>query len=571
MAVGGASSGKGGAIRAGRAVVEAFLDDAGFKAQLNNMKRRVMGFGKSLMAGGGMLVGLGASVLGPMGAAFKSAVSHFDKFGKAADKTGATTESLSNLAYAARQTDASLEDVVNSTKFLQKTMLAAAAGSEEAQEALAAIGLTAEDLKGKDLFDQFKMIANGLKGVDAESRRPILEKIMGRGAGSLLSMLKDGASGLDKFRERNRALRGEVSGDTADKADRIGDAFSDMWEAIENSMMSVGTAFFGSVDNIEQFANTIIEVTGAVTDFIRNNRELVMGIAAGAAVVAALGVAFIAIGGTIAATAFAIGGFVSAISAIGAALPVIIAVGAIIGAISFQAMMEGTDSVTKGFEQLWAVIKATFSGVGSILGKAGKGIADALALGDLKGAWEVVTLAMEAIWKRMIANVNVMFQMFLAKIKSGFAVIKADLAKMAPMADSAEIDRRLERELRRIEHDRRSSVRDMDLAARMAEGRLGGRVAELAELRREKEVMEGFRESFGRGDFAATKAAAGFRDSAKTSVASAQQFGAGSLQQALGLGPGVRESDETKELKKHTEELKEIRKGVGALALEWGT
>jgi hypothetical protein len=159
VATGGASSGKGGGIRAGRAFVETALDMAGLKGGLAQAKRMVLGFGKGLAVGGGALLGLGGSILAPVLLSFREVVDHFDKIQKAADRLSAPTEVVSGLGYAAEQSGSNLEQLEGAARKMQKTISDAAHEGGEAAETFRILGLDATKLAGMSLDDQFAAVA----------------------------------------------------------------------------------------------------------------------------------------------------------------------------------------------------------------------------------------------------------------------------------------------------------------------------------------------------------------------------------------------------------------------------
>lgn len=249
---GGGGGGRSGAVRAGQAFVELGTRDSGLTAGLERAKSLVLGFGKLMVAGIG--VGLGA-----LAASFKSVVEHFDQLNKAADRTGATTEALSALEYAAKQSDATLEDVASGAKFLQKTLSEAAGGSKEAQQALDKLGLTADDLKGKSLDEQFAMIADGLAAIeDPADRTAAALQVLGRGGLALVPMLKEGSQGLRELKKEAEDVGAIVSGDQARAATRVADSLDRAWTALVNTFRMAGAALLPFVDDIEALANGLV-------------------------------------------------------------------------------------------------------------------------------------------------------------------------------------------------------------------------------------------------------------------------------------------------------------------------
>lgn len=250
MAVGsgGGSGGRAGAIKAGEAFVQLGTRDSGLTKGLERAKAAVLAFGAAGVAG-----------IALVAASFSDVLKHFDELNKAADRTGATTEALSALEYAAKQSDATLEDVANGAKFLQRTLSEAAGGSKEAQQALDKLGLTADELKGKSLDEQFAMLADGIEAIeDPADRTAAALAVLGRGGLALIPMLKDGSRGLRELTKEAEDVGAVVGGDQAKAATRIADSLDRAWTALVNTFRMVGAALLPLVDDIEAVANGLV-------------------------------------------------------------------------------------------------------------------------------------------------------------------------------------------------------------------------------------------------------------------------------------------------------------------------
>ena len=203
MAVGGSSGGDSKGIKAGRAYVEVGVDASDLVVGLAKAKRMLLSFGKGLAVGGGALLGIGSSITAPILESFREVVKAFSELHDASDRTGVGTEALSDLAYAAKLSDASLADVVKGFKGLNNVMADAEGGSASAQAALAKLGLTFKDLKGKEGGEQFARLSEGLERLDDAAQGPAFENIFGgRAAMKLLPMLKN-SNELRKMLEEN--------------------------------------------------------------------------------------------------------------------------------------------------------------------------------------------------------------------------------------------------------------------------------------------------------------------------------------------------------------------------------
>jgi TP901 family phage tail tape measure protein len=133
--------------------------------------------------------------------------------------------------------------------------------------------------------------AFGLLGITGASA-------VGKAAGSVRELQKDmeAANGV-----------AEKTATTMDAG--LGGSLRKLASAIEGSMIAVGESLAGTFGDL---ASRITEATGTVTEWIEQNRETVVGIVKGIAVVGGLGLGLVALGTSFQIAAFAMSGFTTA-------------------------------------------------------------------------------------------------------------------------------------------------------------------------------------------------------------------------------------------------------------------
>src|SRR5262245_13239823 len=129
-----------GAIRAGRAFVEAFLDASQLERQLKTV-------GKNIAKIGASLAGVGTAIAAPLVAATKHFLEAGDALSKMSDRTGLTVEALSQLNYAAGQSGTSSEALETGLKKMSNLLFDASNGSKAANETLSRLGLSVDKLR----------------------------------------------------------------------------------------------------------------------------------------------------------------------------------------------------------------------------------------------------------------------------------------------------------------------------------------------------------------------------------------------------------------------------------------
>ena len=148
----------------------------------------------------------GVAVGGALVAAVKGAIDYGDEIGKAADKAGIAAGAMSELAYAAKQSDIDIGSLSTALKAMQ---VALAGGGQ----AFKAVGVDVEKLRAMQPDQQFEIIAEAISRIkDPAQRAQAAVQGFGRAGADLLPLLTQGAAGV-------RALR--------DEAKQIGAALSD--------------------------------------------------------------------------------------------------------------------------------------------------------------------------------------------------------------------------------------------------------------------------------------------------------------------------------------------------------
>jgi hypothetical protein len=196
---------------------------------------------------------------------------------------------VQELQHAAELTGSSIEGIETGTKKMTRFLADIGEGSKPAIKTLETIGLKADDLKGKNLDEQFIAIAEAI----AKVKDPILKgdaamTIFGKTGTALLPMLADGAEGFAKYRKEAHDLGLVMSEEDVKAAADLQDKFDnleakmgalqrvagtvllpvmstfadvlldDVFPAIEKVANMLGTAW----ENASKFGSALADVTG---------------------------------------------------------------------------------------------------------------------------------------------------------------------------------------------------------------------------------------------------------------------------------------------------------------------
>lgn len=233
------------AIEAARAFVRIFADDSQLKKTLLGLRSTVgaamSGIGKVGMAVGGAAI---ASGVGLVASGFTAAAASVWRFVDAgaglqdvADRTGASTEALSQLRYAAEQSGSNLEAVEKGMRKLGDVTTQASNGSKSAAAALESVGLSASQLMSMSVEDRFLAVAEGISKIeDPAAQASIAMDLLGKSGADLVPMMADGAKGIADLMAEADKLGMTITGPQAKAAA----AFDDSWQRLLATLRNAG-------------------------------------------------------------------------------------------------------------------------------------------------------------------------------------------------------------------------------------------------------------------------------------------------------------------------------------------
>ena len=282
-------------VRAGRAFVELFADDTKLAQGLRRAEMRVKKFGQSLQSIGKSMMGIGALITGPLLGAAKMFSTMGDSLAKMSKRTGFSVESLSQLGYAAEISGASIENLETGIRRMQRSISDAGRGLSTATDALAALGVSVEELAGLTPEEQFNRIADGLAGIaDPTKKAAVAMELFGRAGTMLLPMMAKGAAGIAALKAEADAMGLTISTKDAKAAEVFTDKMAVMWKTLKVGAFTIGAAL---VPALTDAANWLIKAGRATADWIKAHEAVVAtALKVGAALVG-IGAAVWVIGG----------------------------------------------------------------------------------------------------------------------------------------------------------------------------------------------------------------------------------------------------------------------------------
>lgn len=392
------------AIRAGGAFVELFADNSKLVRGLRKAEKHLKDFGGKVKAIGAGTFAAGSAAATALAGSGKVFSEMGDSVAHAAKRTGMTAEAFSGLAYAANLADIETETMEKGVRKMQRTLVAAAGGSKSAEEALAAVGLSATDLLKLTPEQQFSAIADGLNRIKNPAQRASAAMdIFGRGGAAMLPLLQEGSGGIKALTDEAARLGLVISSKDANAGELLDEMFTRMWKTIKQVSFNLGAAMAPTLMDV---AKWVIRTAVATSQWIKENKDLVVAAFKVAVAVAAVGAVLIGVGYAISFVGGVLGALATVctvVSAIWSGLVsvfgllanpitwIVIGIAAAAAAMLYFSGVGGVivDWLGECFATLKADAQSTFGG-----------IADALAAGDIALAAKILWLALKMEWVR---------------------------------------------------------------------------------------------------------------------------------------------------------------------------
>jgi len=177
----------------------------------------------------------------------KSTANAGDQIQKMAQRTGMSTESLSEYKHAAELSGTSIESLEKAVKRMQSTVYDAEQGLASSSRAIEELGLSVNDLAGLNPEQQFEKITMALAEVeDASKKSALAQDLFGKSGTDLLPMLNSGAEGLKQMREEAHELgivfdqeAADASAQFNDDLDRLKKSFTGIFQELGKKLIPI--------------------------------------------------------------------------------------------------------------------------------------------------------------------------------------------------------------------------------------------------------------------------------------------------------------------------------------------
>lgn len=189
-----------------------------------------------------------------------------DEIDKTSKKLGVSAETYQRWAYIFEMETDNASNYASAMKSVQSLLGQVAKESPKAERALALIGLTMDDLKGKGAQEALQTIMRALSGIsDEEARLTAANVLLGESGANVaqIAMLTgDELAELNKNFEQN----GYLSDEQVAKAAEVADAFTEVKQTYKAVVAEIGAALAPALKSIAQIAKSLAPIVTALAN-----------------------------------------------------------------------------------------------------------------------------------------------------------------------------------------------------------------------------------------------------------------------------------------------------------------
>jgi hypothetical protein len=327
-------------------------------------------------------------------------------------RTGATVEDLSSLAYAAEVTGSSVQGLEMAFKKMEEAISKAVHGDEEAQMMFARLGLSASGLQRLNPAEAFRKIGAGIGGMKSQYDKAAEAKaLLGKQGLGELPMLMD----LAKLEQRARDLGFVMSTESAHAAHEFHVELLTLWMGVKKVTSAIGGAL---APILQGFATLLVNGTAAVIRVGISLVGLSMGVHAVSVAVGILNGFLAVLNLLIAPEGLLVVGIATA------------AVAALAGGAVFLYYSGALRELGGVFRQTGSIIVSTWRGMQDALEGGNLGLMGQILWVGIKDAFIQGIIETEGLWGRWLANLQTIWGGVFSYLHESIGGIFGDLIKL---------------------------------------------------------------------------------------------------------------------------------------------
>jgi TP901 family phage tail tape measure protein len=212
---------------------------------------------------GTIMTVVGGAITASLGLIIKKTVDAGDAYNDMSLRTGVAVETLSALAYAAKQSGTDIEGLELGIKFLTKGMDDASKGTGTAKDAFTELGISVKDSEGKlrPTIDVLKEAATKIAAIENPAKQSALamELFGARSGTQLVPLLKLGGAGIDELMKKAEELGIVISTKDAQAADAFKDSMNTLKEVLGSAGRDIANILIPPLKDLVEKATDIVK------------------------------------------------------------------------------------------------------------------------------------------------------------------------------------------------------------------------------------------------------------------------------------------------------------------------
>ena len=421
-------AGQGGAIKAGRAFVELFVDDNKIYRGLDNVAGKFKGWGGQMWSLGATLGAGGGGILAPLVAGLTEVTQRAAGLKLLADNLGETVAATSTLAGGFERVGVSADSFGGILEGLRTRVAEAADANGYLLENLRSLGPAAR-LAGLPTRELLNQLADSIQRIPNAVNQ--LRAAKGLGLEGILPQLRKGREGIDELFAGGGP--GAVTEEEGRQALELTRATTAAWKDFKDTVRQVFMALLPTASELSNLSVKFKAGLGEVREWIKANKGAVVAVAAVGVGLVAAGALVVGLGTTV----FAVGAGISlTLAAIKLSLGLLFSpIGLIVA--GFAALVAYTDvgqrsiaSLKDGLAGLAQSARETFGAISQAAGAGDWALAWQIGLAAIKAAWAEFALAFQLSWNRVKSFFVDTWRDVVAGLKLMFIDFGSFIAKM---------------------------------------------------------------------------------------------------------------------------------------------
>lgn len=268
---------RGNSIRAGGAFVDITARvSRQFHGAMATVRRTIGRVSASLNQTANRIGAIAGAALAPITLLTKQFAKLGDEIGKAAKRTGLTTEALSRLKFAAEQSGSNLTELEAGLKRQARFLLDSERGLAANVDALQRLNIELEELQALSPEEQFKLIGGRLGAMtDATKKAALAQVIFGRAGTKLIPLFNEGADAIDALGKEAEELGIVMSRETAAAAEEMTDGFNRVKQSVAGLAIAVGKVLAGDV---KQMTARMVSLIKQTRKWLEENAQVIRSV-----------------------------------------------------------------------------------------------------------------------------------------------------------------------------------------------------------------------------------------------------------------------------------------------------